>query len=176
MSRPTVFLDRDGVLCREQSYIVSAADMKVFDYSAACIQQIHEAGYLAIVVTNQSAVARGMLTVDELERMNAVLRDQLGVDAVYYCPHHEKGVVAGYVKRCNCRKPLTGMIDQACRDFEIDLLNSMMVGDRAGDILLGKNAGLKTVLLESGYGTARLEQPVTPDYILHDLRDVITLL
>lgn len=176
MSKPTVFLDRDGVLCREQSYIVNVEDMEIFDYSAMCICQIHEAGYFAIVVTNQSAVARGMLALAELERMNAVLRDRLGVDAVYYCPHHEKGVVAEYVKKCNCRKPLTGMIEQACRDFEIDLSNSMMVGDRAGDILMGKNAGLKTVLLESGYGTGRLEQSVAPDYILNDLRDVLALL
>lgn len=176
MLKPTVFLDRDGVLCREQSYIVNVEDMEIFDYSAMCIRQIHEAGYFAIVVTNQSAVARGMLALAELERMNAVLRDRLGIDAVYYCPHHEKGVVAEYVKKCNCRKPLTGMIEQACRDFEIDLSNSMMVGDRAGDILLGKNAGLKTVLLESGYGTGRLEQLVAPDYILNDLRDVLALL
>jgi histidinol-phosphate phosphatase family protein len=98
------------------------------------------------------------------------------VDAVYYCPHLEDGIIAEYRKTCSCRKPQTGMIEKACRDFSIDLKHSCMVGDRAGDIMLGKNAGIKTVLLESGYGTKRLESDVTPDYQFEDLRGVLKIL
>ena len=79
-------------------------------------------------------------------------------------------------KECNCRKPQVGMIQKACEDYSIDMGRSYIIGDRASDVLLGKNAGLTTVLLESGYGTKRLEQEVTPDYIMKDLRDIISLL
>ena len=98
------------------------------------------------------------------------------MDAVYYCPHHPEGTVKKYAVKCNCRKPQTGLLEEACRDFGIDMAKSFMVGDRAGDILTGKAMGIKTVLLESGYGSQRLEQNVQPDYILEDLREFAEIL
>lgn len=169
IDRPAVFLDRDGVLTREKSYVIDIEGMEIFPYAAGCIRKIHQKGYLAVVVTNQSGIARGMITEDALREMNAHLIDRTGVDAVYFCPHHPDD-------GCRCRKPRTGLIEQACRDLAIDLSRSLMVGDRASDILAGQNAGMRTVLLESGYGTARLEHSVTPDHILEDLRDVPGLL
>lgn len=108
--------------------------------------------------------------------MNNYLIRQTGVDAVYYCPHHPDGNVEAYRKECRCRKPGTGMIERACRDFDIDLGHSYMVGDRAGDILAGQSAGVKTVLVESGYGNARLESEVRADYVLRDLRGLTDVL
>jgi D,D-heptose 1,7-bisphosphate phosphatase len=174
--KPAVFLDRDGELTEEKGYVTSREELVIFPYVRDCICQIHEKGYYAIVVTNQSAVARGLITEDALLEMNRYLADETNVDAVYYCPHLETGIIAGYQKICSCRKPQTGMIEKACRDFPIDLKHSCMVGDRASDIMLGKNAGIKTVLLESGYGTKRLESDVTPDYQFEDLRDLIKIL
>lgn len=174
--KPAVFLDRDGVLTEERSYIKSLEELRIFPYTAECIRQIKEMGYLAIVVTNQSGVARGLFTEETLQEMNAFLMQNTGVDAVYYCPHYEKGTVSQYSVKCHCRKPNTGMIEQACKDYNIDLEHSFMVGDRAGDILTGKRVGIKTILLESGYGSKRLEEEVEPDYILQDLRDMIGLL
>jgi HAD-superfamily hydrolase, subfamily IIIA len=84
--------------------------------------------------------------------------------------------VEEYRIKCNCRKPAIGMFQNACRRLDIDITNSYMVGDRAGDIIAGQNAGLKTILLESGYGTARLEEDVMPDYVVDDLRSVLELL
>ncbi|MDE7323998.1 MAG: HAD family hydrolase [Lachnospiraceae bacterium] len=171
---PVVFLDRDGVLAVEKSYVRSREDLEIFPYAGECVKTIHEKGYLAIVVTNQSGVARGYFTEAQLQEMNRYLMQETGVDAVYYCPHHEKGVVRKYACQCQCRKPAAGMIWQACRDFDIDMAdigNSYMVGDRASDIQLGQNAGLTTVLLESGYGTQRLEQQITPSHICMDLAD-----
>ena len=175
-AKPAVFLDRDGVLTEEKSYITSMEDLNIFSYVKDCINQIHKKGYYAIVVTNQSAVARGFIREELLWRMNRYLMDETSVDAVYYCPHFEKGIIEKYRQNCNCRKPKTGMIERACREYDIDLTKSYMVGDRAGDIMLGKNVGIKTVLLESGYGSKRLEGKVAPDYILEDLRDFIKIL
>ena len=167
--KPAVFLDRDGVLTEEKSYITVMEDFKIFSYAADCIKRIHNKGYYAIVITNQSGIARGLLTEKVLQEMNRYLILQTGVDAVYYCPHHPD---AG----CNCRKPQKGMFDMACRDFVIDMEHSYMVGDRAGDIIAGQNIGVRTILLESGYGTARLEKNVKPDFIFEDLTDVIKIL
>lgn len=167
--KPAVFLDRDGVLTEEKSYITVMEDFKIFSYAADCIKRIHNKGYYAIVITNQSGIARGLLTEKVLQEMNRYLILQTGVDAVYYCPHHPD---AG----CNCRKPQKGMFDMACRDFAIDMEHSYMVGDRAGDIIAGQNIGIRTILLESGYGTARLEKNVKPNFIFEDLTDVIKIL
>lgn len=174
--RPAVFLDRDGVLTEECGYVTSLKELLLFPYSAECVRRIHEKGYYAIVITNQSGVARGLFLESDLKDMNEYLQKTVGVDAVYYCPHHPEGSVERYRKVCQCRKPETGMLAQACADFEIDMQNSYMVGDRAGDILTGQKAGIKTILLESGYGTARLEEKVTPDYVFPDLRSVADLL
>lgn len=169
-------MDRDGVMTREKGYIVAVRDLEIFPYVAECIRQIHEKGYYAIVVTNQSGIARGLIKEEILQKMNQQLMNQTGVDAVYYCPHHPEGRVTEYRKICNCRKPGTGMLEAAGKKFGIDMRKSYMVGDRAGDILAGENAGIRTILLESGYGTAKLEENITPDYIVDDLRDVIKIL
>lgn len=176
IGRKAVFLDRDGVLTREKGYVASADQMEIFPYVKECIDEIKAKGYLTIVVTNQSGVARGLIAEEELKKMNRLLTERTGVDAVYYCPHYEKGIVAKYAKPCGCRKPQTGMIDTAVQKYGIDPVKSYMVGDRAADILMGQKAGISTVLLESGYGTARLEEPVTPDYIRKDLRDFVRTL
>ena len=173
---PTVFLDRDGVLCKEMSYVTKADELYVFPFSKACIEAFHSLGYLAIIVTNQSAVARGLVSEGEIQKMNVLLKSEIGVDDIYYCPHHPEGIVKKYSITCDCRKPKTGMITRALLEHDIDIEESWMVGDRSSDILLGQNAGLNTVLLESGYGTVRMEQQVEPDYVLDDLRDVVKLL
>lgn len=176
VKKPAVFLDRDGVLNKEKSYVCSADELEIFSYARDCVTGIRQKGYYAIVITNQSGVARGLFTEQQLEQINNKLIWATGVDAVYYCPHHPEGIIQRYRQVCNCRKPDTGMIEQACKDYRIDLENSYLVGDRAGDILTGKRAGIKSILLQSGYGTAGLEQDVEPDYVYEDLRDVVSML
>ncbi|MDE7132075.1 MAG: HAD family hydrolase [Lachnospiraceae bacterium] len=174
--RPAVFLDRDGVLTEEHGYVASIEELHIFPYVRECVRQIHEKGYYAIVITNQSGVARGLFTEEALLEMNAYLMQQTGVDAVYYCPHHPEGKMEKYKKECRCRKPGIGMFREACKEFNVDMAASYMVGDRAGDILAGQNAGIRTILVESGYGTARLETEIDPGYICRDLRDVMNIL
>lgn len=167
-----MFLDRDGVLTKEKGYVVSPEDMEIFPYARECVRRIREKGFVAIVVTNQGGIAKGLFTEETLGEMNDRLIRQTGVDAVYYCPHHPEGCVEGYAGECTCRKPSMGMLEAARKDFAVDMEMSWMVGDRASDILTGKNAGIRTILLESGYGTAGLEFEVEPDYVFRDLRDV----
>ncbi len=174
--KPAIFLDRDGVLTEEKGYISSVANLSIFTYSRECISRIHDKGYYAIVITNQSGIARGLFTEADLLEMNRYLKEQTGVDAIFYCPHHEKGNVSRYSVECNCRKPKTGMIEQACKAYFIDLERSYMVGDRASDILTGQAAELKTVLLESGYGTQHLESCVEPDYVFNNLSEFVEML
>lgn len=174
--RPAVFLDRDGVLSVEKGYIDSVEKLCIFPYAAECIRQIHKKGYYAIVVTNQSGVARGLFTEEQLQEMNRYLQKHTDVDAVYYCPHHPDGVVEKYRMKCDCRKPGTGMFRIACQSFDIDMANSYMVGDRVGDIFAGQNAGVKTILLESGYRMEESEADVSPDYVFEDLRHALKIL
>ena len=170
MIKPAVFLDRDGVLCPERGYLHTGDELQIFPFAADSVKILHEKNFWAIVITNQSAVARGFLDLKDLERMNKELQAKTGVDAVYYCPHLNLNINISEFN-CDCRKPKTGMIKQACKDFEIDLLNSWFAGDRAVDIQTGINAGLKTALLESGYGSKKLEFDVKPDYIFNNLKE-----
>lgn len=147
--RKAVFLDRDGVLCEDTDYVTSFEKMHIFPYAKDAVSEIHAKGYLAIVVTNQSGVARGFMSEEMVKKLNEYLKKETGVDAIYYCPHlppdgEEK---LPYRIRCNCRKPGTGMFEQAVSDYEIDIRESYMVGDRETDILAGKNAGLKTAYI-----------------------------
>lgn len=166
-----VFIDRDGVITKELGYICPINMVEVFPYVRECVKIIHEKGYLAIVVTNQSGVARGIFSEEELVELNNRIQADTMVDAIYFCPHHEKGVVEKYKINCNCRKPNIGMIEKASKRYNIKIDESYMVGDRATDIICGENAKLKTVLVNSGYGIMNLEQPIEPDYIMDDLKE-----
>lgn len=173
MKRAAIFLDRDGVLNEEKSYISRVDDLHIFPYAQLCVKRFHELGYLVIVISNQSGIARGIIEEEILLKINNKLQIETDVDAIYYCPHYPGGIIPQYAIQCECRKPGIGMIQRACKDYEIDLNKSYMVGDRASDINTGINCGIKTVLLESGYGSANLEENVEADYVMSDLRDVV---
>lgn len=176
VKRPAVFLDRDGVLNEERSYIASVNELHIFDYIPECIRQIKKRGYYTIVISNQSGVARGIFTEETLKGINAYLKEETGVDGIYCCPHYLGGKMREYSVDCNCRKPGTGLLERAAIEFEIDMSGSYMVGDRASDIRTGQNIGIKTVLLESGYGTKGLEEQIHADYVMQDLRDFVKIL
>ncbi|MBR3601196.1 MAG: HAD family hydrolase [Lachnospiraceae bacterium] len=176
MKKPVVFLDRDGVLTVEKGYILPLEEVECYPFVKKCIEEIHQKGYLAIVVTNQGAVARGYFTEEKLIYLHEQIKREINVDAIYYCPHHKEGKVEKYAVDCNCRKPKLGMIEQACNQFEIDMENSYMVGDRASDIELGKNAGVKTILVESGYGSKKMEYDIQADFTVEDLREAVKII
>lgn len=175
--QPAIFLDRDGVLTVEKGYAISSIDeMEIFPGAGECIEKLRGLGYKTIVVTNQSAVAKGLYTEEDLKEMNRKLLNEVKVDALYYCPHHPKGIVPRYSIRCDCRKPETGMIRKSQKDFEIDMDKSFMVGDRACDIIMGEKAGIRTVMLNSGYGMGKLEEECHPDLVFDDLKAFVAYL
>ena len=153
------FLDRDGVINEEVSYLHTAADTRLIPRAAEAIRTLRAAGYLAIVVTNQSGVARGyygMEAVHEVHREIQRLLAEAGaaVDGFYICPHHPE--ISG---ECACRKPAPGMLLTAAAEHDIALAESFMVGDRPGDLEAGVAAGVKKVfLVRSGYGAEVLAQ------------------
>ena len=171
--KPAIFLDRDGVITVEKGYVCPIEEIELYDGVRECINKIHAKGYYAIVISNQSAVARDIIQEDELIAFHEKLIDETGLDAIYYCPHHVDGIIPKYTKKCNCRKPEIGMIERALEDFEIDLSLSYMVGDRASDIQTGVNAGIKTVLVKTGYGKNELESDVMPDYKYDNLESFV---
>ncbi|MBP1668852.1 MAG: histidinol-phosphate phosphatase family protein, partial [Bacteroidetes bacterium] len=179
-TKKAFFLDRDGVLNEEKNFISRPEDLEIFEYTPEAIRRLNEAGYLSVVVTNQSAIARNLCTVEEVETIHRKLETDLGekgawLDAIYYCPHHpDKGYPEEnpvYKIDCDCRKPKTGMFQKAAEKFNIDLSGSVMVGDSERDIQAGKNTGCVTVGVRTGYGIRNTS--VMPDYFFENLKEAV---
>jgi len=186
MQKSAVFIDRDGTLIVEVGYLSNPDQLELFESSAESVKKLNDAGILSILVTNQSGVARGYFGEDTVNLLNQKLSDVLKendayLDAVYYCPHHKNGIIEKYKKDCDCRKPKPGLINQAIADFKnINLEKSYVIGDKACDIELAKNAGCKGILLKTGYGTQVLEESnqnyIKPDYVAENMIDAVNWL
>jgi D,D-heptose 1,7-bisphosphate phosphatase len=179
-NKKAVFLDRDGVLNVEKNFISRPEDIELYEYTPEAIQRLNQSDYLSVVVTNQSAIARNLCTVDELDAIHKKLETDLGkkgswLDAIYYCPHHpDKGYPEEnpeYKIDCDCRKPKTGMFRKAAEDFHIDLSQSLMIGDSERDIQAGINVGSVTIGVRTGYGIRKSK--VMPDYFFENLKEAV---
>jgi len=174
-----VFIDRDGTISEEVGYINHVSRFRLFPYSAAALKQLHDSGYLAIVITNQAGVARGYFSEEMVQAIHQQMTKDLetsgaALDAIYYCAHHPTVGEPPYQLDCDCRKPKPGLLLRAARDYDIDLANSWMVGDRYSDIELAANAGVKSALVLSGYGRGEWEHQrdnwtIQPDLVAEDL-------
>lgn len=158
-----IFLDRDGTINKYVGFLKDINDFELLPDVSKAIRKINNSGYLAIVVTNQPVIARGDVTVEQLNEIHNKMETLLGndgayLDAIYFCPHHPDKGFKGEVKElkieCECRKPKPGMLLQAAKDFHIDLKKSWIIGDSKNDIQAGKNAGCKTALIskENSFG------------------------
>ena len=150
-----VFFDRDGTLNVDIHYLHRPEDFQWIPGAQEAIKFVNDRGYLAILVTNQSGVARGYYPESDVVRvydwMNAELqRSGAHLDALYYCPHHPDGSVPQYAKICTCRKPSPGLVNRACRDLAIDKAKSYFVGDTETDMACARNAGVRGVRYEGG--------------------------
>jgi D-glycero-D-manno-heptose 1,7-bisphosphate phosphatase len=152
-----VFLDRDGVINKYVGFLRNIDAFELLPGVAEAIKKINESGYLCIVVTNQPVIARGEVTVAELDEIHNKMETLLGlegayIDGLYYCPHHPhkgyEGEIAELKIDCDCRKPKPGMLLKAAEDFNINLAESWMVGDGENDVLAGKNAGCRTAFIK----------------------------
>lgn len=150
-----VFLDRDHTIIEDPGYLSDPAGVKLLAGVAGAIRSLAAAGYKIVVVTNQSGVARGMLTEETLEKIHTELRGQLSadgadLDAIYYCPYHPAGTIQRYARESDLRKPNPGMLLKAAVDLELELSASWMVGDSPRDIQAGRRAGCSTIRLCGG--------------------------
>ena len=162
MKRPAVFIDRDGTISEEVGYVNHPSRFRLFPYSAEAIRILNDSGWLAIVVTNQAGVARGYFSEDVIRKIHqhlvsALHAESARLDAIYYCAHHPSVGEPPYRLDCDCRKPKPGLIEQAGRDFEIDMAASWIAGDRYSDVELARNAGLRSAFVLSGYGRGEWE-------------------
>jgi len=155
MAQKAVFIDRDGTLNEESGYLHRAEECRFIPGAIEAVALLNAAGFLVVVVTNQSGIARGYYAAAELEQLHAYMSCQLQaggarIDGWYYCPHHpDYPSAAG---GCSCRKPLPGMLHSAAAEMDIVLSSSWMIGDKAADIEAGTAAGCKPVLVLTGYG------------------------
>lgn len=169
-----VLLDRDGVIVKQIDHLNRPEDLELIPGAGKAIAKLNQAQIPVIVVSNQAGVAKGYLTIEDLEEIHARLRSKLQqvgahIDALYFCPHHPQATVTKYLMDCPCRKPGTGMLDKAKEDCKIDLSLSYLVGDATSDILAGKRAGCRTMLVQTGFAGNDGRYEVKPDLVVADL-------
>lgn len=180
---PAVFLDRDGTINEQMGYINDLGRFQLLPGVGHAIRQLNEFGLPVVVVTNQSGVGRGyfpesLLTAVHAKMDRLLAQDGAHVDGLYVCPHHPESRVEQYRLRCNCRKPKTGLLEQAARELKLDLRRSYVVGDRWSDLRCGAAVQARTILVLTGYGRGELcyvaqEETVQPDHVADDLAEAV---
>jgi D-glycero-D-manno-heptose 1,7-bisphosphate phosphatase len=182
MSVRAIFIDRDGTINKDIGYVSTPAEMVLYPWSTEALRLINDAGFKAIVLTNQSGIARGLYTESGLARIHRRMTEEMArggarIDAIYYCPHHPDLGGAPYRLDCECRKPRPGMLVRAVKEHDIDVGRSYVVGDKASDINLASMAGAPGVLVRTGYGAETLANPrtwpCTPLFVADNLLDAV---
>lgn len=180
MNQPAVFIDRDGTINVNVHHLHRVEDLQLIPNAAQAIAQLNAAHYPVIIITNQSAIARGLLTEEGLTKIHTELKHILAsqnasVTDIYHCPHHPD---YGDKIICDCRKPKPNMLQRAAQEHNIDLSRSFMIGDSYSDLLAGWNAGCQSCLVRTGYGEdviakTNAENTQKISYIGNDLLDVV---
>jgi len=181
-TRKAVFIDRDGTLNEDIGYVSRPEELFLYPCSAEAVRLVNASGLLAIVITNQSGIARGMYTEKMLDDIHSRMIQELSrqgarIDAVYYCPHHPVIGNQHYRLDCDCRKPQPGLLRAAARDHGIDLARSFVIGDKSSDIKLAESTGARAALVLTGYGRETLAHPerwpCTPDIVAENVLEAV---
>jgi D-glycero-D-manno-heptose 1,7-bisphosphate phosphatase len=180
-----VFFDRDGTLIEDVGYLKTATGLRMIDGAPEAVRRLNSRGFLTFIISNQSGVARGFFTEEELVPIHERLEAELDIagahlDRIYYCPHHPTRGTPPYNVECTCRKPRTGMLERAVADFGVDLSRSFVVGDKFADVKAGQNAGTRTVLVLTGYGPSAVQEcrdaGITPDAVRPSIAEAVTFI
>ena len=180
-----IFIDRDGTINKEVNFLSDEKHFELIDGASDAISKINETGILAVVVTNQPVIARGDLDETKLQVIHNKMETLLGlqgayIDRLYYCPHHTDKGFEGEITElkfdCDCRKPKIGMFLKAKTDLNIVIEKSWVIGDSTRDILAAQNAGMKSVLVQTGYGGKDKSFNVKPNFIAKDLNAAVDLI
>lgn len=164
-----IFMDRDGTLIEEVNFLSRVEDLRLFPFTNEALERMKAAGFLIVVITNQSGIARGLYDEAAMHAIHDAISERThdSVTAFYFCPHMPD-------TGCECRKPRTGMIDQARHDFDIDMENSWFIGDKALDIETGIAAGVRTALVRTGYGReTEMASTVHPDITADNILEIV---
>ena len=155
LQRRAIFFDRDGTLNVEKHFLIDPAEFEWIDGAIDAIKFCNEHDFLTIVITNQSGIARGFFSETDVQNLHAWMNSELKkqnahIDDFFYCPHHPEAVVEKYRLDCDCRKPKSGLFEQACRKYSIDRKNSLMIGDSDRDVESAENFGIRGIKFASG--------------------------
>jgi D-glycero-D-manno-heptose 1,7-bisphosphate phosphatase len=183
VKRPAVFMDRDGTVNEQMGYVNHISRFHLLPGVCEAIRLLNERNFLAIIVTNQSGVARGYFPLRLVHEIHAMLEDTLkkegaSIDGIFFCPHHPRGTIPEFTRECDCRKPGTGLIKKACDSFDIDMSRSCVVGDHYTDLEMARRCDVDGILVKTGYGLGDLtymlpQMPIKPCYIAYDLLDAV---
>jgi D-glycero-D-manno-heptose 1,7-bisphosphate phosphatase len=183
MANKAVFLDRDGTINEEMGYVNHIERFHLLPRVGQAIRLLNQHKWKVVVITNQSGVARGYFPESLVHQVHQKMQDLLKgegayLDGIYYCPHHPDVGIPPYRQKCRCRKPATGLIDDAVKELDLDCLQSYAIGDRGLDIEFARQVGSKAILVLTGYGKGEWEYfgdhwKVKPDYVAKDLLEAV---
>ena len=180
MSNTAVFFDRDGTLIHDPGYLNHPDQVQLLDGAAEALRELRGLGYRTVVVSNQSGVARGIVTEEMLEKIHERLRELLAakgatIDKIYYCPYHPEGTIEQYRKDSDWRKPKPGMLLAAAREIDIDLAKSWMIGDADRDMEAGRSAGCRTILISTTRSEYGYPDKSRPDHVAVNMREAVNI-
>jgi len=170
MSGHAVFFDRDGTLMEEVEYCNDPKRVYCYPGVREALVELKKHGFKIVIITNQSGIGRGLITLDQYHQVHQALLEQVGpenIDGTYFCPETPS-------QPSTRRKPLPGMVLEAADDHNLDLAHSFFVGDKSADIQCGQNAGTRTILVETGYG--KTEKKSNPDFIAKDVVEAVEII
>jgi D-glycero-D-manno-heptose 1,7-bisphosphate phosphatase len=183
MANRAVFLDRDGTINEEVGYVNHIERFALLPRVAQGIRLLNQYEWKAVVVTNQSGVARGYFPESLVHEVHQKMQDLLEkegahLDGVYYCPHHPDSGVPPYRQKCRCRKPDTGLVETAVKELDVDCSKSYVIGDRGAELEFARRIGAKGILVLTGYGKGEWEYcrnqwNVKPDHVASDLYEAV---
>ncbi len=181
--RPAVFLDRDGTINEDVGYLSRMSELTLYPWAIDAVRLLNRAGYLVVMVTNQGGIGRKMIAPAFVPELHAEIDRRLAaggahVDGWYYCPHHPEALIEELRAVCRCRKPATGLVDDAARELGIDTTRSWIIGDKWSDVQLGVPMGGRAILVRTGWGV--IEEGVRPpgqavEAICDTLADAVAL-
>jgi len=173
-----VFLDRDGVICEDTDYLYRTEDLKFIKGSIDAISKLSKTYFKIIIIASQSGIGRGYYTEEIFHKVMKFMIEEIRknggrIDAYYFCPHHSTEGKGKYRIECKCRKPKIGMLEDAAREFNLDLKECYVIGDKTDDVKMGENAGCKTILVKTGKGGLDGHFDIKPDHVAKDLNEAI---
>lgn len=183
MSRPAIFMDRDGTLSHEIGYVNHASRFRLLPWAVEAVRLVNRSGWAAVLVTNQAGVARGYFPESVIHEVHAHVAGALRagdahLDGLYVCMHHPSAGAPPYRQDCDCRKPRPGLLLQAQRELDLDLTRSWVIGDRHGDLQVAWNVGARAALVKSGYGLGEWQYhaphwPRQPDLVAEHVLEAV---